>query len=475
MESLKALEKMLLDFIISANGLIWGNFVVYFLIGAGLLFSLRSFCPQLRHFGRMFVSLKESLYGQGITGFKALSLAVGGQIGMGNIAGVAFAITAGGPGAIFWMWVTAVLGMSLILGETLLAQIYRRKDEKLGTYVAGPAFYIERGLGQRWLAILFALSMIFGFALSLSMVQSNGVTGGFNIVFGENKALFGVMIMVFTEIVILGNLKRVASVASAVVPVMSLGYILVGLYVIFSHISEVPAMFALIFKSAFGLQAVAGGILGHSVREAMRHGCARGLFSNEAGWGTTPHAHGTAEVNHPMDQGMTAMFGVFLDTILVCTVTAVVILLSGQADSGASGLELTRISFESLLGPGSSYFLALAIVLFAWTSLIGVIFYGEVNVRYLFPNNRTIVTVYRYCAGPVIFIGAVTSIPLIWEFADFCSAITMFINVVCLFLMSGLAIKVMKDYEAQRARGIAQPIWDRNSVKIPERGRPEIM
>jgi AGCS family alanine or glycine:cation symporter len=473
-EALKALEASVLDFITKVNGFLWGDFAVYFLIGAGIIYTLLLFFPQCRYFVRMFVDLRESLQGKGVTGFRALTAAVGGQIGTGNLAGVASAIVMGGPGAIFWMWMTAVLGMATIIGETVLAQIYRHRDESMGTYITGPAFYIERGTGQRWLSILFAVSCIAGLGLATSMVHSNAIAGGLNLSFGINKALFGLVIMICSELVLFGGLKRITRVASAVVPVMAMIYIAVGLFVFFTHLPEVPAMFALIFKSAFGVKAVAGGIAGHTVRQAIRYGCARGLFSNEAGWGSTPHFHGAAEVKHPMNQSMLAMFGVFLDTILVCTVTASVILLSGQVDSGFHGLELTQVSFVALFGPSSSYGLAVIAVFFAWTSLIAVLFCGEANIKYLFPGSDFAVKTFRYGAGALIFIGALTSVPIVWEFADFFNAFTMVSNIICILVMSKLVVKVMKDYDTQYAKGVKQPVWDRNSIEIPERGRPEI-
>jgi AGCS family alanine or glycine:cation symporter len=474
METLKALETSVLGFISRVNGFLWGDFAVYFLIGAGVLYTLLLFFPQYRYFRRMFASLRESLEGQGITGFRALAAAVGSQIGTGNLAGVASAIVMGGPGAIFWMWMTAVLGMATIIGETVLAQIYRRKDETTGTYIAGPAFYIERGTGQRWLSILFAASAVAGLGIATSMVHSNAVAGGLSLAFGVNKVLFGLVIMVCTEIVLFGGLKRVTRVASAIVPIMALVYVVVGLVVFVMHLSEIPAMFALIFKHAFGVRAVAGGIAGHTVRQAIRYGCARGLFSNEAGWGSTPHFHGAAEVKHPMNQAMTAMFGVFLDTILVCTVTASVILLSGQAESGLNGLELTQMSFASLLGANSSYGLAIIAVLFAWTSLVAGLFYGEANIRYLFSNNHLAVNLFRLLTGALVFIGALTSVPLVWECADFFNAFTMISNIVCILVMSKLVIKIMKDYDTQYAKGNKHPVFDRNSIDIPERSKRKI-
>jgi AGCS family alanine or glycine:cation symporter len=473
-EALKALEATIFDLVSKANSFLWGDFAVYFLIGVGVIFTVILLFPQCRYFIRMFVCLKENLSGQGVTGFKALTAAVGGQIGTGNLAGVASAIVMGGPGAIFWMWMTAVLGMATIVGETVLSQLYRHKDESMGTYIAGPAFYIERGTGQRWISILFAISCIAGLSLATSMVHSNAIAGGLSLAFGGHKAVFGLVIMVCTELVLFGGLKRVTQVASAVVPVMALAYIVVGLVVFFTHLSEVPAMFALIFESAFGVRAVAGGVAGYSVRQAVRYGCARGLFSNEAGWGSTPHFHGTAEVKHPMNQAMLAMFGVFLDTILVCTVTASIILLSGQAQSGYNGLQLAQVSLVSLFGESSSHGLAVAAVLFAWTSLIAILFCGEVNIKYLFPGSKFAINAFRYGAGALIFIGALTSVPIVWEFADFFNAFTVVSNVVCVFAMSGLVIKVMKDYDTQYAKGIKQPVWDRNSIEIPERGKRKI-
>ena len=471
MEGLKMLETALLNAVTTMNGYIWGNFAVYFLIGAGIFYTLKLFFPQCRYFIRMFGNVRNSLKGDGITGFKALSAAVGSQIGTGNLAGVASAIVMGGPGAVFWMWVTAVLGMATIIGEVILAQLYRVKDERNGIYLAGPAFYIERGLGQKWISVIFAVSMIGGFALATSMIHSNAMAGGLNLAFGFNKLVVGIVIMLITEVVLFGGLKRITAVASMIVPVMASVYIIVGIFVFFTHLSAIPAMFGVVFKSAFGIKAVAGGVMGHTVRQAIRYGCARGLFSNEAGWGSTPHFHGTAEVKHPMNQAMSAMFGVFLDTVVVCTVTASIILLSGEVGSGLNGIQLTQASFTTLFGSGSSYGLAVAILFFAWTSMIASLFCGEANLKYLFPGNEMAVKGYRYFAGVLLVIGSLTSVPLVWELADFFNAFTMVSNIICIVLMSGLVVKVMKDYERQIGEGIKEPVWDPNSIVIPEKAK----
>lgn len=456
---------MFMAFIRAANGFFWGSVVLWILLGTGLFFTIRLALPQVRHFGQMFRHMKNSLKRQeeGVSSFGALCTAIGGQVGTGNLAGVATAIASGGPGAIFWMWITAILGMPLIFAEAILGQLFRVKNND-GTYSGGPAFYMEKGLGQKWMSVLFSIAIIVGVGFIITMVQANSIAAGFRGVSSVKELYVGLGLLAVSGMVVFGGIKRISNVAKVVVPVMALIYLVVALFLVLTHLSEIPAVFTLIFKSAFSGKAVAGGILGHTVRQAFRFGVARGLFSNEAGQGTTPNVHAAANAKHPAGQGMAAMMGVFIDTLVICTATAVIILLSGSLESGKTGIELTQLAMKASLGSFGPMFIFLAILFFAWTSLLADIYYGEVNIQYLFPGNQTVVTIYRVIACAVIPIGAMVAVPTVWELADFCNALMIPLNLVALLALSGLVVKVMKDYESQLAAGIDVPVWDYNTT-----------
>ncbi|MCF4152166.1 alanine:cation symporter family protein [Dethiosulfovibrio sp. F2B] len=437
--------------------------MVWLLLGTGIFYSLRLGLPQVRHFGHMFSVIfkgRKSAEG-GITPFQALCTGLAAQVGTGNLAGVATAIVSGGPGAIFWMWITALVGMATIFGEATLAQVFRVKSSD-GTYRGGPAYYLEKGLGQRWMGVLFAFSIIVAMAFIFNAVQCNSIAAGLRGAFQLNELYVAITVIILTALVIFGGLRRIAQVAEVIVPLMAGLYILGSLYVVLTHISEIPAVFSLIFKSAFGPKQVAGGVLGHTVAMAFRYGVARGLFSNEAGMGSTPNAHATADVRHPARQGFTAMMGVFVDTILICTATAAIILLSGTVDSGKTGVELTQLAVDATLGSWGPTFIAIALMFFAWTSILGNYYYGESNLMYIFPNcGKSGLTVYRLMVLGMLLFGATSSVPFVWELADFFNAIMALLNLVGILLLSGVVIKFMKDYENQIKAGIDDPVIDK--------------
>ncbi|EHM10819.1 amino acid carrier protein [Thermanaerovibrio velox DSM 12556] len=433
----------------TANGVLWGKIMVWLLLGTGVFYTLRLRFPQARHFLHMFkATLKgRDSSGKGITPFQALCTGLAAQVGTGNLAGVATALVSGGPGAVFWMWMTAVLGMATIFAEATLAQVFRVKD-KDGNYRGGPAYYLEKGLGQRWMGVLFALSIILAMAFVFNAVQSNSIAAGLRGAFGMKELPVALCLMAVTGLVIFGGLKRIAKVAEVVVPFMAMAYILVSLYVVISHITLLPQVISLIFKSAFGVKAAAGGVLGHTVAQAFRYGVARGLFSNEAGMGSTPNAHATAEVKHPAGQGFVAMMGVFVDTILICSATASIILLSGELQSGKTGIELTQMAVRSTIGPLGPSFIAAAVLFFAWTSILGNYYYGESNLLYLFPNcGKGGLAIYRAMVLGMLLFGAMTSVPLVWELADLFNGVMALLNLVGILLLSNIAARLLRDYE----------------------------
>jgi AGCS family alanine or glycine:cation symporter len=445
----------------AANGFLWGRVMVWLLLGTGVFYTLRLRFPQVRHFLLMFkVTLRgRESSGGGITPFQALCTGLAAQVGT--------ALVSGGPGAVFWMWMTAVLGMATIFAEAVLAQVFRVKD-KDGNYRGGPAYYLEKGLGQRWMGILFALSIILAMAFVFNAVQSNSIAAGLRGAFGAEELPVALFLMAVTGLVIFGGLKRIAKVAEVVVPFMAIGYILVSLYVVLTHLSLLPQVVSMILKSAFGIKAAAGGVLGHTVAQAFRYGVARGLFSNEAGMGSTPNAHATAEVKHPAQQGLVAMMGVFVDTILVCSATASIILLSGDLDSGKTGIELTQLAIRSAVGSWGPAFIAAAVLFFAWTSILGNYYYGESNLLYLFPNcGKGGLALYRAMVLGMLLFGAMTSVPLVWELADLFNGVMALLNLVGILLLSRVAAKLLRDYETeeltlQETLGSTYPLEDAN-------------
>lgn len=459
------LKELFVSFVGAGNNLLWGSVLIYLLIGAGLYFTLRTRFIQFRSFGHMFELLKNSRSGAdgGISSFQAFSTSLAARVGTGNLAGVAVALYLGGPGAIFWMWITALVGMSTSFVESTLAQAYK-VNHKDNTFRGGPAYYIEKGLGQRWLGILFAICLIIAFGLAFNGVQSNSIAGALATAFNADKLMVGLALAAITAPIIFGGLRSVARVAELIVPFMAIGYLIVAVYVIAINISELPSALALIFKSAFGFEQAAGG----AIAAAMVNGIKRGLFSNEAGMGSAPVAAATAttEPNHPIAQGYVQMLGVFIDTIVICTATASIILLSGvlEPGSGVTGIELTQAALVEQVGSWGASFIAVAIFLFAFTSLIANYSYGESNIEYIF-HSKAIINLYRVAVLSMVVVGAVADLPLVWAFADLSMGTMAIINLIAILALSGLVFAMMKDYEEQRKSG-KKPIFDR--TKFPK-------
>jgi AGCS family alanine or glycine:cation symporter len=402
---------------------------------------------------------KKSEHG-GITSFQALCTGLAAQVGTGNLAGVATALVSGGPGAIFWMWITALVGMATIMAEAILAQVFR-VDNGDGTFRGGPAYYIEKGLGQKWMSVLFSVCIIISMAFIFNAVQCNSIAAGVYGGLGLDKRAVAVVVIILTALVIFGGLRRIARVAEIIVPLMASVYILTALYVVLTNISQVPSVIELIIENAFGIRQAAGGVLGHTVARAFRYGVARGLFSNEAGMGSTPNANATAEVAHPARQGFVAMMGVFVDTIVVCTATAAIILLSGELESGKTGIELTQIAVKASIGNFGTLLIMFAIFFFAWSSILANYYYGESNIGYLFPNiGKNGMAVYRIIVLCMLYFGAVGDVPLVWEMADFFNGIMALINLVAILLLSGITCKVFTDYNNRRGTGELDPKAD---------------
>ncbi|MBN3005881.1 sodium:alanine symporter family protein [Chromobacterium alkanivorans] len=452
---------LLHSFINAANDVIWGKVLIGLLLAVGLYFSLRSGLLQLRLFARGW---REMMGGRGghrskddISPFQAFATGLASRVGTGNIAGVAIAIAAGGPGAVFWMWLTAMLGMASAFAESTLAQLFKTNHHD-DTFRGGPAYYIQKGLGQRWLGVIFALCLILAFGLVFNAVQANSIVAATEGAWGWNRYMVGIALVAMTAPIIFGGVRSVARVAEWLVPVMAAIYLLMTFYVLAAHAAELPGLIVLIVKSAFGLEQAAGGFAGYAVSQAMMLGIKRGLFSNEAGMGSAPNAAATATSRHPASQGAIQMFGVFIDTMVICTATAAIILLSGVYDQGLSGVALTQKAIESQFGPIGASFLAVAMFLFAFSTIIGNYAYAEGNVEFI-RSNKGILLAFRLIVLAMVMFGAVASLPLVWDMADFAMGLMALINLVAIVLLSRYFFIVLKDYERQLKRGESTPVF----------------
>ena len=435
--------------------------LVYVLIGAGLFFTIATGFVQFRLFGR---SVREMVGGRkqgddphGITPFQAFVTGLASRVGVGNIAGVAIAISVGGPGAVFWMWMTALIGMSSAFAESSLAQLFKIRDHENGHFRGGPAYYITQGLGQKWLGIVFALSLIFCFGLVYEAVQANSIAAATEVAWGWNKSAVGIGLMILTAPIIFGGIKRVARFAEGIVPVMAILYLVMALYIIVINLSSVPHVFAMIMGNAFHLDAAGGGLLGGLISKTMMMGIKRGLYSNEAGQGSAPNAAAAAEVKHPVSQGMIQMLGVFVDTIVVCSCTAFIVLLSNvTGGSSLSGVQLTQAAIVSHVGPWGADFLAIVLFLFAFSTIVGNYAYAESNVQFI-KSHWLIIAIFRMCVLGMVYFGSVTDMPLVWDMADMAMGTMAWINLIAILLLSPLVFLMLKDYSTKLRMGSKDP------------------
>lgn len=447
------------DLINFINNILWGSVLIYLLIGAGLYFTIRTRFIQLRHFTHMFSVLKNSNKSDssGISSFQALCTTLAARVGTGNLTGVAIALTAGGPGAIFWMWAVAFIGMATSFIESTLAQLYKTKDDQ-GNYRGGPAYYMEKGLGMRWMGVLFSLFLILAFGLVFNAVQANSIAQASAAAFNFNPLYVGIGLVLLSGTVIFGGIRSIARVAEWVVPVMAAAYLLLAFWVLAMNIEQLPAILLLIVKSAFGLQEAAAGAVGYGISQAMTQGVQRGLFSNEAGMGSAPNAAASASPYppHPASQGYVQMLGVFVDTLVICSATAAIILASGVMDNPTgeiSGIELTQRALSSAVGSWGSPFVALAIFFFAFTSIIANYAYAENNLIFLEHNHPARLVIFRCVALGMVMFGALAELPLVWKMADTAMALMAITNLTAILLLSRVAFKLARDYNRQRALG----------------------
>lgn len=442
------------------NSLVWGPPMLVLILGVGLFLSLGLKLMPMFKLGagiRLMWSGRSSKDAESdgeIPPFQALMTALAATVGTGNIAGVATAVFLGGPGALFWMWLTALVGMATKYSEAVLAVRFREVDER-GAHVGGPMYYIRNGLGKKWawLGVLFAIfAAIAGFGIG-NTVQANSVADVMEATFGLPHWISGIILMVMVGLVLIGGIRRIGQVASALVPLMAVSYVIAGLVVLALNVADIPAAFALIFEHAFSPIAAEGGFAGAAVWAAIRFGVARGIFSNEAGLGSAPIAHAAAQTKNPINQGLVAMLGTFIDTIIICTITGLVIITSGVWTSGESGAALTSMAFAKALPGVGDYVVAIALAVFAFTTLLGWSFYGERCVEFLF-GVKAIVP-YRVFWVLAIPLGATVNLGLIWLVADTLNAMMALPNLIALVLLSPVVFKLTKEhFEREKAAGL---------------------
>lgn len=449
------------------NNWLYSYVLIIMLIGLGLFFTVKIKFKQFTLLGTMFKLMTESAEREdgkkGVSSFQAFCISAASRIGTGNIAGVAVAISAGGPGAIFWMWVIALIGGATSFIESSLGQIYKIKDDE--EYRGGPAYYIEQALGKRKLGVFFSVLTAVTFGLIFNSVQANTIAEAFDQAFNIPSYIIGLVLFLVAGYVIFGGVKRIANVSATIVPIMATLYIGIALFIMIINIRLVPEMFTLIFSNAFGLRQVAGGTLGAAIMNGVR----RGLFSNEAGMGSVPNAAAAASTSHPAKQGLIQSLGVYVDTILVCSATAFVILLSGVLNTGSElvGVQLTQAAISSQVGEWGNIFIAISILLFSFSSIIGNYYYGETNIESIDPNPNFL-KAYRILVLVMVFLGSIASFGVVWDTADVFMGTMAVINLIVIVQLGPIAYATLKDFTDQLKQG-KNPVF--NPEKIPGLGK----
>ena len=447
----------------ATNNLLWTYVMIAALIGCALYFTLRSGFVQFRMLGEMIRQLANSnerhhTEGKHISPFQAFAVSLASRVGTGNLAGVATAIAVGGPGAVFWMWIIALIGSANAFIESTLAQLYKRRTED--SFIGGPAYYILHGLKCRWMAILFSVLTILTFGFAFNTVQSNTLCEAVENAFGFSHINMGIAITVATLVIIFGGIQRIAKFSSIIVPIMALGYILLAFTIVILNIGQLPAVIELIIKSAFGMEQVVGGGLG----AALMQGIKRGLFSNEAGMGSAPNVAATASTSHPVKQGLIQSLGVFTDTLIICSCTAFIILMSGIEFGGQmDGIRLTQEALTTQIGGAGRIFVAIAIFFFAFSSIIGNYYYGEANIKFI-TSSRKVLNAYRLLVGVMVMSGAAMSLQTVWSLADLTMALMTLCNIAAIVLLGGQVMTLLKDYRKQKSAGL-DPVFRKNDIK----------
>ena len=445
----------------SINNFLWSYILIGMLILLGIYFSIKTNFVQFRYFGEMFKLLGEQTNAkdnkQGVSSFQAFCISAASRIGTGNLAGVALAIAIGGPGAVFWMWLIALIGGSSSFIESTLGQIYKIKDGN--TFRGGPAYYIEKALGKRWLGIIFSILTTVTFGLVFNSVQSNTIASAFEQAFGLNTAITGVILVVLSGYIIFGGVQRIANASSVIVPVMALIYVSLTIFIMIKNITLIPGMIKIIFTNAFGIKQAVGG----SLSLVMIQGIKRGLFSNEAGMGSVPNAAAAADTSHPVKQGLIQTLGVFTDTLLICSATAFIILLSGVYNNPGdlTGIQLTQAAVSYQVGSWGNSFVAVCIFLFAFSSVIGNYYYGETNLEFI-KSSKSALFIYRIFVLCMVMLGSIAKLSTVWDMADLFMGLMAVINLIVITKLSPIAYEALKDYTRQRKEG-KNPVFKASS------------
>lgn len=454
--------ELILKCFYGVSDFLWSYVLIIMLVGLGLFFTVRTGFVQFRMLKEMFSLLGEgAIKGKdghnGISSFQAFCISTASRVGTGNLAGVAIAISIGGPGAVFWMWVMAIIGASSSFVESTLAQVYKEKEGD--HFRGGPAYYMEKALGQKWMGILFSIIISIVFGLIFNSVQANTITLAFERAFSINRFGLGVVLSVMTAVIIFGGVKRIAKFVEYIVPIMAIAYVLIALFVIVKNINMVPHVFAQIVEGAFGIGQAVGGGIGTIVMQGVK----RGLFSNEAGMGSAPNAAATANVSHPVKQGLIQTLGVFTDTLLICSATAFIILISGESLKGVSdGIQLTQDALVSEVGSWGAIFIAVCIFLFAFSSVIGNYYYGEANIEFL-NGHKIWLNLYRVLVVGMVMFGSLAKIQVVWDMADLFMGVMAIINLIAIGLLGKIAIAALKDYTSQKSKGV-NPEFRKSSI-----------
>ena len=463
--------EVLQNIINAVNDVLWTYVLIAMLIGCAVYFTWRTRFVQFRNLREMLRLLTESAPKSSdgtrqVSSFQAFAVSIASRVGTGNLAGVATAIAVGGAGAVFWMWVIALLGSVNAFVESTLAQLYKRKDKD--SFIGGPAYYMQYGLGKRWMGILFAVLIAITFGFAFNSVQSNTICAAWEHAFGIDHTWMGIGLTVTTLVIIFGGIHRIATVSSWLVPIMAVGYIILALGIVIYNITEIPAVLGHIVRSAFGWEQAIGGGMGAAVMQGIK----RGLFSNEAGMGSAPNVAATASVSHPVKQGFIQALGVFTDTLVICTCTAFIILVSNPSpDASLNGIQLTQAAFTSQVGSLGSVFVAIAILLFAFSSIIGNYYYGESNIRFI-SRSPIYLWIYRVLVGAMVMCGAVMSLDLAWSLADVTMGLMTICNLIAIVLLSRQVLWLLRDYTTKKRKGISSPTF--NKAEMPEPMRHDV-
>ncbi|WP_396128040.1 alanine/glycine:cation symporter family protein [Exiguobacterium mexicanum] len=452
------------ELVMQVNDLLWTYVLIFVLIAGGLYFTIRMGFVQFRMLPEMFKLLfvKGTKHEKGqVSSFQAFAIGTAARVGTGNIAGVSTAIALGGPGAVFWMWLIAIIGSASAFVESTLAQVYKVHDGK--AWRGGPAYYIERALGQRWLGIVFAILITFAFGFAFNSVQANTIALSVNNVFEIDTLWVGIVLALVTAVVIFGGIRSISTLSGIIVPIMAGGYILLALWVVFTNLEVIPAVFSAIFSEGIlGFRQLLGGAVGAAVLQGIR----RGLFSNEAGMGSAPNAAATAEVSHPVKQGLIQSLSVFVDTLFICTATAMIVLISGVPGSeDFQGIELAQEALLTEIGPLATTLMTIAILLFAFSSILANYYYGETNIEFI-SERKVYLVIYRIAVVGMVLFGSVRSAGLVWSIADIFMGLMALVNMYAIFRLSKVAKALLDDYVAQKKAG-RDPVFNRDDVDLP--------